>query len=72
MVERAFRDCKTVNLEVRPVYVRKEESTRGHVFVVMLAYMIIRRLRKAWGGFDLTVEGAARTVGNRAALNQRH
>ena len=56
-VERAFRDCKTVNLEVRPVYVRKEESTRGHVFVVMLAYMIIRRLRKAWEGFDLTVEG---------------
>ena len=35
----------------------KEESTRGHVFVVMLAYMIIRRLRKAWEGFDLTVEG---------------
>ncbi len=56
-VERAFRDCKTVNLEVRPGYVRKEESTRGHVFVVMLAYLIIRRLRKAWEGFDLTVEG---------------
>ena len=52
-----FRGCKTVNLEVRPVYVRKEESTRGHVFVVMLAYLIIRRLRDAWAGFDLTVEG---------------
>lgn len=56
-VEKVFRECKTVNLEVRPVYVRKEESTRGHVFVVMLAYMIIRRLRQAWAGFDLTVEG---------------
>ena len=56
-VEKAFRGCKTVNLEVRPVYVRKEESTRGHVFVVMLAYMIVRRLRQAWAGFDLTVEG---------------
>ena len=55
-MERAFRECKTVNLEVRPVYVRKEESTRGHVFVVMIAYMIIRRLRKAWESFDLTVE----------------
>ncbi len=55
-VEKAFRDCKTVNLEVRPVYVRKEDSTRGHVFVVMLAYMIIRRLRRAWKNFDLTVE----------------
>lgn len=30
-VERAFRDCKTVNLEVHPVYVRKEESTRGRL-----------------------------------------
>ena len=56
-VEKAFRECKTVNLEVRPVHVRKEESTRGHVFVVMLAYMIVRRLRQAWAGFDLTVEG---------------
>lgn len=56
-VEKVFRECKTVNLEVRPVYVRKEESTQGHVFVVMLAYMIIRRLRRAWAGFDLTVEG---------------
>lgn len=56
-VEKVFRGCKTVNLEVRPVYVRKEESTRGHVFVVMLAYLIIRRLRDAWAGFDLTVEG---------------
>ena len=56
-VEKVFRGCKTVNLEVRPVYVRKEGSTRGHVFVVMLAYLIIRRLRDAWAGFDLTVEG---------------
>ncbi len=56
-VERAFRDCKTVSLEVRPIHVRKEDSTRGHVFVVMLSYMIIRRLRKAWESFDLTVKG---------------
>lgn len=55
-VEKVFRECKTVNLEVRPVYVRTEGSTRGHVFVVMLAHMIIRRLRRAWANFDLTVE----------------
>ena len=35
-VERAFRDCKTTILEVRPVFVRSEKSTRGHVLVVML------------------------------------
>jgi transposase len=55
-VEKAFRDCKTAILEVRPVFVRSEESTRGHVSVVMLAYMIIRKLRGAWATLDLTVE----------------
>ena len=39
------------------MYARKEESTRGHMFVVILAYLIILRLRDAWAGFDLTVEG---------------
>ncbi len=61
-VEKAFRGCKTVNLEVRPVYVRREESTRGHVFVVMLAYLIIRRLRDAWAGLDLTMEAGLKQL----------
>ena len=56
MVESAFRTFKTSHLEVRPVFVRTEASTRGHVLVVMLAYMIVRELKKAWRDFDLTVE----------------
>jgi transposase len=55
-VERVFRTFKTDFLEVRPVYVQTEKSTRGHVLVVMLAYMIVRILRGAWQEFDLTVE----------------
>lgn len=55
-VERAFRTMKTAHLEIRPVYVRKENSTRGHVFVTMLAYLIRRRLEKFWSKLDLTVE----------------
>ncbi len=55
-VERAFRTCKTAHLEVRPVYVRTKENTRGHVLVVMLAYLLIRALRQVWSSFDLTVE----------------
>jgi len=55
-VEKAFRTCKTDFLEVRPVFVQSEKSTQGHVFVVMLAYMIVRILRGAWKEFDLTVE----------------
>jgi len=35
-VEMAFRTSKTVHLEMRPVYVRTEEHTRGHVLAVML------------------------------------
>ena len=60
MVEWAFRTCKTTHLEVRPVFVRTEANTRGHVLVVMLAYMLVRELRRAWGHLDLTVkEGLA-------------
>ena len=56
MVEIAFRTSKTSHLEVRPVYVRTEASTRGHVLVVMLAYMLVRELKRAWKDLDLTVE----------------
>ena len=61
-VEWAFRTCKTSHLEIRPIYVRTEESTRGHVLVVMLAYMIVRELRRAWAAFDLTVEEGLREL----------
>jgi transposase len=55
-VENAFRTCKTVSLELRPLYVRLSSSTRGHVFVVMLAYMIIQELNRLWQEMEVTVE----------------
>ena len=55
-VEWAFRSSKTVNLEVRPIYVVRETRTRGHVFVVMLAYKIIQQLASCWTSLDTTVE----------------
>ena len=55
MVEKAFRTWKTGHLEVRPIFVRSEASTRGHVFVVMLAYLIERELATYWKALDLTV-----------------
>jgi hypothetical protein len=54
-VERAFRSCKTVHLEVRPIFLRLEERTRAHALVVMLAYQIIRYLASCWSAFDITV-----------------
>ena len=56
LVESAFRTCKTVSLELRPLHVRLSSSTRGHVFVVMLAYMIIQELNKLWNEIEITVE----------------
>jgi transposase len=61
MVESAFRTFKS-DLDIRPVYVRKEENTRGHVLVVMLGYMIIRELDKAWQRLYLTVEEGLRSL----------
>ena len=55
-VERAFRTMKTVLLEMRAVYVRKEDRTRAHVFVVMLAYLLAHQLQQAWREVELTVE----------------
>ena len=55
-VEWAFRTCKSAHLEVRPVHVRTAEHTRGHVLVVMLAYRVIRALRRAWARLDVKVE----------------
>jgi transposase len=60
-VESAFRTCKS-NLEIRPIYVRSEMSTYGHVLVVMLAYMIMKELDKTWSKLYLTVEEGLRSL----------
>jgi hypothetical protein len=56
LVEWAFRESKTVHLEMRPIYVRRESRTRGHAFVVMLAYALIKELATRWQPLDLTVK----------------
>ena len=56
LVEWAFRESKTVHLEMRPIYVRRESRTRGHAFVVMLAYTLIKELAIRWQPLDLTVK----------------
>ena len=55
-VEMAFRTSKTAHLELRPIHVRTEEHTRGHVLAVMLAYLIRRELSREWAGLNVTVE----------------
>ena len=55
LVEWAFRTSKTVQLEMRPIYVRLASRTRGHALVVMLAYRIIKELAQYWHALDVTV-----------------
>jgi transposase len=46
MVERDFRTMKTTLLEVRPIFLRKANRTRAHVFIVLLALKIVREMRR--------------------------
>ena len=55
-VEWAFRTSKTGLLEARPVYVRLETRTRGHLLVVMLAYLLVQELARCWHDEEVTVE----------------
>ena len=56
LVEQNFRTSKTVELEMRPVHVRLESSTRGHALIVMLAHRLIQELQHCWAGENLTVQ----------------
>ncbi len=46
-VERAFRSCKTVDLEVRPIHHRRSPRVRAHVFLCVLAYYLEWHMRRA-------------------------
>lgn len=67
-VEYAFRTMKTVLLEMRGIYVRKANRTRAHVFIVMLAYMLIYQLRRFWQDIELTVEEGIAELGSICSL----
>ena len=79
-VERDFRAMKTGLLEVRPVFVRKESRTRGHVFCCMLALKLSRemerRLQEKFGTTDsnphtITMRDALAALGNLSLLQYK-
>jgi len=43
-VEHAFRDFKSDNIQIRPVYHRNEAQTRGHILLSMFSYAIIKEM----------------------------
>jgi ribosomal protein L11 methylase PrmA len=86
-VERNFRTVKTSFLEIRPIFLRKAERTKAHVFVAMLALKITRQLeaglRQTFGTTDadaaaITLEDALVALGRLTYLyttdrnGQRH
>ena len=54
-VESAFKNIKTECLEVRPIFLRKEERTKAHVFICMLAYNLVRHIRQKTSKLNITL-----------------
>ncbi len=48
-VEKAFRNLKTVQLEMRPVYHNLDHRIKAHVFLCMLAYYVQWHMQKRLG-----------------------
>jgi hypothetical protein len=46
-VERAFRSCKSIDLQIRPIRHRLAERVRAHVLLCMLAYYVEWHMREA-------------------------
>lgn len=68
-VERDFRDLKTMLLDVRPLFVRTEEHTRGAVFVAMLALKITREMQaRLQACFGTTEDNPASSLSVKEAL----
>ena len=60
-VEQAFRNMKTVRLEVRPVYHKTDDRIKCHVFICMLAYYVMWHMKqKLQPLFDADGVGADR------------
>ena len=57
-VERDFRTLKTGLLEIRPVFLRKADRTRGHAVVSLLALKLARALERRVAPLGLTVDDA--------------
>jgi hypothetical protein len=53
-VERDFRHIKADDLDLRPVFHRRERRVKGHVLICMLAAYLTWHLRQAWAPLTYT------------------
>lgn len=77
-IERDFRMMKTTFLEVRPIFLRKENRTRAHIFVAFLALKLTRifesKLKENFGmdkkgHYNMTVPEALAELGKISLLS---
>ncbi len=60
-IERAFRNMKTVTLEMRPVHHKTDKRIEAHIFICMLSYYVQWHMHKAFGPiYEADGEGANR------------
>jgi Transposase DDE domain len=55
-VERDFRHIKADDLDLRPVFHRREKRVKAHVLICMLAAYLVWHLRQAWAPLTYTDE----------------
>jgi len=67
-VEQAFRSLKTVDLEVRPIYHRRDDRIRAHVFLCMLAYYVSWHMKQALAPMLFAEEDPAAAAARRASI----
>ena len=61
-VENAFKTLKTEYLEIRPLYLRTDSRIQGHIFISMLAYNIVHKLRAYIKDIDLDFKSTIREL----------
>jgi transposase len=62
-VESAFRLLKS-SLDVRPMWHRRADRTRGHVFVAMLSLLLLEEFQRRIQNLDTTIEAAIDALNN--------
>jgi transposase len=72
MVEAAFRTMKQTFEELRPIYVRKEKRTKGHVFVCMLSYIVIKYASEQCKQLEYTRKHIFNTLDNIQYISYDH
>jgi transposase len=61
-IERAFRNMKTVTLEMRPVHHKMDKRIEAHIFICMLAYYVQWHMHKAFAPiYEADGQGANRS-----------